>query len=336
MVRVCAILGVIVIHATPFESATLPIGRSLDLATVLNQIARFAVPFFFVVSGFFWSRKVAETGQVRGPTVALARRALLLWLGWSLIYLLPLNLYDALARGASGPLKVLWWNLVAVREHPLIALLEGTSPHLWFLVALIGCAVISAACEFFRARWALVILALVLYAVGLAGQAYPRAPFGFALDPAFRNGHLFALAFFATGAWLQRRGVQGTWLPVGIALAAAGLGLHLLEVELNHRLWGMPLERDYVAGTYLLGVGAALIALSGTRAFHWERVAAVGPWVLGIYASHMVFVALLKPLERQFAGVLGWELVHVPIVFLLAYVTARMLARFRLTRPLVT
>lgn len=336
VVRVLAVLGVIAIHTTPFESAAAPIGHRFDVATVLNQAVRFAVPFFLVVSGFFWSRAVAEARQVRGPTVALVRRALLVWLGWSLVYLLPVNLFDALAQGALGPLKVIWWNVAAVVRRPAIALLEGTSPHLWFLVALACCAVVSAVFVHRGACRALALLALVLYAVGLAGQSYPGAPFGFAIDPSFRNGHLYALAFFATGAWLQRRGVTAAWLPAGVALAATGLLVHLLEVALGHRLWGQPLERDYVAGTYFFGVGVALVALSGTRALSWPAVAALGPWVLGVYASHMVFVGLLRPLDRRLTGAAWWEVAYVASVFVLALALTRGLARGRFTRTLVT
>lgn len=336
VVRVLAILGIIAIHTTPFESAGSPIGTRFDLATVLNQATRFAVPFFLVVSGFFWSRKVAEAGQVRGPTLALVRRAMLVWLAWWLVYLLPVNLFDALAQGALGPIKVIWWNVALVFKRPATALLEGTSPHLWFLVALSFSAAISAAFVHLGARWALGLLAATLYAVGLAGQSYPSAPFGFHIDPSFRNGHLFALAFFATGAWLQRRGATAAWLPLGAALAVSGFLVHLLEVWLSHRLWGMRLERDYVAGTYFFGVGVALMALSGTGALGWRWVAALGPWVLGIYASHMVFVSLLKPLDRRLTGAPWWEVAYLVAVFVLALGITRLLARFRLTRPLVT
>lgn len=336
VVRVLAILGIIVIHTTPFESAGSPIGTRFDLATVLNQATRFAVPFFLVVSGFFWSRKVAEAGQVRGPTVALVRRALLVWLAWWLVYLLPVNLFDALAQGALGPIKVVWWNVALVFKRPAIALLEGTSPHLWFLVALSFCAATSAVFIQLGARWALGLLAAALYAVGLAGQSYPSAPFGFHIDPSFRNGHLFALAFFATGAWLQRRGATAAWLPAGVVLAVAGFALHLFEVGLSHRLWGMRLERDYVAGTYLFGVGVALVALARARALEWRAVAALGPWVLGIYASHMVFVGLLKPLDRRLTGAPWWEVAYLVVVFALALGLTRLLARSTRTRPLVS
>lgn len=339
VVRVLAIVAVVAIHTTPFERAGAPIGTQLDLATLLNQATRFAVPFFLVVAGYFWARKVAEAGEVRAPTSALVRRALLVWAAWWMLYLLPWNLVDALAHGPLGPLKVLWWNLAQVARRPWIALLEGTSPHLWFLVALAAAAAISAVFERLAARRSLVVLAAALYALGLAGQAFPAAPFGFRLDPDLRNGHLFALAFFVTGAALQRRGPKVRWLPLGAALAAAGLALHLLESWAAHRLWGQPLQRDYVAGTYLYGTGVALMALSGLArppGRHASRLAALGPAVLGIYASHMAFVALLAPMERRLAGLPAWEVGYVAAVFGLAWATTRVLARFGATRPLVT
>ncbi len=336
VVRVLAILAVIAIHTTPFESAAWPIGQRLDLATLVNQAARFAVPFFLVVAGYFWGMRVAEAGQVRGPTLGVVRNSLVLWLAWSLVYLLPVNLFDALALGVLGPLKVIYWNAALVLRRPMVALLEGTSPHLWFLVALAFCAATTGALVRFDAWGLLGALAAALYLVGLAGQTYPDAPFGFHLDPSFRNGHLFALAFFVTGAWLQRIGARDSWLPWGLGLAVAGFLAHLLESWAGQRLWGEPLARDYVAGTYLFGVGMALVALSNTRALQWHAVAALGPQVRGIYASHMVFVGLLWPLDRRLTGSPMWEVAYVAVVFTLALGLTGLLARFRLTRPLVT
>lgn len=336
VVRVLAILAVIAIHTTPFESAAWPIGQRLDLATLINQAARFAVPFFLVVAGYFWGMRVAEAGQVRGPTLGVVRNSLVLWLAWSLVYLLPVNLYDALALGALGPLKVIYWKVALVLRRPAIALLEGTSPHLWFLVALAFCATATGLFVHRQAWGALAGLAALLYALGLAGQSYPDAPFGFHIDPSFRNGHLYALAFFVTGAWLHHRGAGAARLRWGLGLALLGFAFHLLESWLGHRLWGEPLERDYVAGTYFLGVGTALVALSSPRLLQWPAVAAFGPRVRGVYASHMVFVGLLVPLDRQFTGSPFWEVAYVVAVFALALAFTGLLARFRLTRPLVT
>ncbi|WP_081367541.1 acyltransferase family protein [Alteromonas mediterranea] len=46
--RVIAILAVIIIHTKPFFLA----GNS-NIGIFLHQVYRFAVPFFFVISGYF-------------------------------------------------------------------------------------------------------------------------------------------------------------------------------------------------------------------------------------------------------------------------------------------
>ncbi len=340
--RTLAIIAVIAIHTTPFESPASPIGRAFDLATVINQSARFAVPFFYVVSGYYWARKVSEAGQVTRPTLQMVRRIGFLWLVWSAIYLLPFNIVDALQHGALGPLKVVYWHLAQALDKPLIALLEGTRPHLWFLVGLLFSVSLCSLLLHFELRAGLVVLAAVLYAIGLAGTAYSPAPFGFRIDSSFRNGHLFAPAFFVTGYFLQRRNLTAGWLRAGLLLASAGLLLHFLEVRAIHGVWGTPLERDYVAGTYLLGVGVALMALSGARLSGPAAVAAVavvaevGPSMLGIYVSHIMFVEMLQPLDRRFTGAPAWEVAYVAVVFLLSWLFTRLLCRHPWTRRLVT
>ena len=49
VMRVIAITAVIAIHTIPFTPPSVPIGQSFDLATVVNGLARFAVPLFFIL-----------------------------------------------------------------------------------------------------------------------------------------------------------------------------------------------------------------------------------------------------------------------------------------------
>jgi surface polysaccharide O-acyltransferase-like enzyme len=334
--RTLAIIAVIAIHTTPFETTASPIGRALDLATVINQAARFAVPFFYVASGYYWARKVGEVGQVVGPTLQMVRRLGFLWLAWSAIYLLPFNIVDALHHGALGPLKVMYWHLTQALDKPLIAVLEGTRPHLWFLVGLMFSVSMCAFALHHDLRRGLVVVAAALYAIGLAGTAYSSASFGFRIDSSFRNGHLFAPAFFVTGFFLQGRESTAGWLRAGLLLTGAGLLLHFLEVLALHGHWGTPLAHDYVAGTYPLGVGVALMALSGARPPGLRAFAAIGPSVLGIYTSHVMFVEMLQPVDRRFTGAPAWEVAYVVVVFLLSWLLTRLLSRHPWASRLVT
>lgn len=102
VVRVVAVIAVIIIHTTPFAHDSAPLGSVLDLATLLNQAARFAVPFFLILSGYFWAPKVKGELGVVAPSVTMAKRIGFVFLAWSAIYLFPTNLADALAHGPGA------------------------------------------------------------------------------------------------------------------------------------------------------------------------------------------------------------------------------------------
>ena len=335
VIRTIAIVAVIAIHTTPLESPNTPIGSALDLATTINQTARFAVPFFFLLSGYFWADKFVEEKHLLLPTVKMLKRISLIFLAWSAIYLLPINIVDAFDYGALGPPKVVYWNLLNALSRPMTTVLEGTKVHLWFLVSLSMAVTISAAFLRFNLRKPLIAVAAALYVVGLAGKAYADTPIGFHADFNFRNGPFFALAFFVTGYMLRRRGAQVTWFTKGLLLFSVGLAMHFAELFALHELWGVSMAQDYVGGTYFMGLGMALVALSGTKRLRYPVIASIGPLVLGIYVSHLVFVDLLRPLDRTLAGVPTWEIFYVVAVFFLSWQMSRALSRHHLARRLV-
>lgn len=334
--RVLAIAAVVLIHTTPFETASSAIGNELDAATIVNQLARFAVPFFFVISGFFWSRKISSTGDVVGSSLQLSKRLLVLFCSWSLIYLVPWNAAETFNFGTFGPLKHIYWNLSSSVSHPLRTLFEGTGIHLWFLMGLLWSVMISALLLRLRLEFALAPFAVLLYAVGLAGKAYRDTPIGFHVDFNFRDGPFFSLVFFVTGHFLHTRRSGHRWFRTGLLLASVGLALHFLELLLLHRIWGTSMMQDYVVGTYLFGTGCALVALSRDPRIAWSWTSSVGPLVLGVYALHVVFVDLLVPLDRFYSPQPAWEIAYPVIVLLLSTLLARWLSRFSLTRSLVT
>ena len=335
VLRVAAIIAVISIHTTPFSSPSIPVGERLDLATVINQLARFAVPFFFVLSGYFWAHKIATGGTVISSTLPMVKRIALLLFSWSIIYLFPTDLSASLEYGLFGPLKSSYWNLSDAINRRFDTLLEGTMYHLWFLPALVCSLVISALLLHYGPRSLLVVLAVVLFLIGLAGGAYREAPFGFEANFNFRNGPFFSLVFFVSGYLLYHRASSKTWLPIGIAVASAGAFLQFYEVIMLNKAWGLPMNQDYVLGTYFFGIGISMIAISNPKLLRCSWAAAIGPLVLGIYASHVIFVRLLLPIDGKFDGNWIWSVVYVMLVFLLSYTLANFLARFNVTKKLV-
>lgn len=335
VLRTVAMIAVIAIHTAPFQIQSSPIGSTLDLATVINQVARFAVPFFFVLSGYFWSQKFKDESEIYEPTVKAVKRIAFIFVAWSAIYLLPMNFFDAFTYGAFELIKQGYWNLVNAASRPLVTLMQGTKVHLWFLVGLLCSLFISALLLRHKLERVLVVVAVAFYSVGLAGKAYSDTPLGIRADFDFRDGPFFALIFFVTGYFLQRRRPSDAWFPIGLSIAIFGMFLHFAELLMLRSYWGTTMNQDYVMGTYFFGIGVALIALSNTKYLNFCRVASIGRVVLGIYASHFIFVEILRPLDNKFAGNGIWDVWYVFAVFVLSYALVSMFSRFHLTRRLV-
>ena len=79
-----AVLAVLVIHATPFDQQG-RLGAAWNAATVTNQLARFAVPAFFVLAGYFWAVRVPEPRDTDPVTRRMVGRLLRLFAAWSLV-----------------------------------------------------------------------------------------------------------------------------------------------------------------------------------------------------------------------------------------------------------
>ena len=188
--RIIAAVLVIAIHTSPLTT----VNGTADF--ILTRIvARVAVPFFFMASGYFLFRNGSDTGRLCSflkKTGALYIIAILLYL--------PLNFYNESAMQ--------WSYLPNLLRSFLI---DGTFYHLWYLpAAMLGAAIAWGLLRTVGRNGALVI-SLVLFAIGLLGDSY----YGFADEvPAFkafydtvfafsgytRNGLFFAPLFFVLGA----------------------------------------------------------------------------------------------------------------------------------------
>lgn len=335
VVRLVAIIGVIAIHTVPFAHSPAHVGTELDAATVVNQLARFAVPFFFIMSGYFWAQKIETEQDLSASTIKMAKRLVVLLVAWSIFYLLPTDIVGSFASGHYGPIKQLYWNVMRVASKPFLTALEGTKMHLWFLPVLLSALLISAFLVRYRQQRLLAGLAVALYLIGLAGKAYSDTPIGFHSEFNFRDGPFFSLIFFVTGYFLKQRQPGPAWFSAGMLIAALGVLLQVVELRILNSYWGSKMVQDFVIGTYFYGLGAAMIALSGSRYLNLERVASVGPLVLGIYASHLIFVDLLAPLSVRFADSAIWSVGYVLAVFVLSYLLVRVMARSPVTRRFV-
>ena len=333
-IRLLAIISVIAIHTRPFSVSADSGEIYYYIDILINQMARFAVPFFFVTSGYFWGVKIRSGADIMSTTKNMVNRISVILLAWSLIYLITFNLVDAFNHGTLGPLKVAYWKLISLINYPANTLFQSTKVHLWFLISLIFSVLI---CAFFIKRKAFIYLTLLsvfLYISGVLLKSYAETPIGMAIDFNTRNGPFFGLILFYSGYYFSGCRPTEKWFSYGLFVFIVGSLMHFTEIYALMKLSGTSLIQDYVFGTFFMGIGMSMIALSNHSILHNKYISGIGTMTLGIYASHFVFVDLFSPLDKLYNFAI-WEIGYVFIILIFSIVTTYLLSKLKITRRLV-
>ena len=321
--RVIAIFGVIIVHTDPVTRKVFTSAPEHLANLMITGAGRLAVPFFFVVSGYFFGCKLREGASPLPLFARYAKRLLRIWALWSLIYLLiPLRLGQWQHLG--------WWPAVVgqfrhMATHPLLIVFVGGKGHLWFLMALVMALAMVAICERLRARWLFYVLGAALYVCGLLTGLYANTAAGLSMPFDPRNGPFMSALLVACGYWIAGRDGR---IDPAMAFTVTAIGLLGFEAELHwvpmfSSAW--PPIIDYGLFTPVFGIGALLLglALPGLGGRWWPRVGA--EYVLGIYVCHELFVEPAWILHGWFHSY-AWEFLFPVIVFALALGLTMLLA----------
>lgn len=272
--RLAAAFLVVAIHCSPLTTYS----ETADFI-LTRAVARVAVPFFFMVTGFF----------VLGRPEKLRRflkRTALLYLACILLYL-PLNLYSGALSGLTP--------VGALRE----LLFEGTFYHLWYFPAvLLGAAIASL---LMRTRAGLGIAA-ALYVLGLLGDSYWGLISGvpwlsdvyeviFSLAGYTRSGLFFAPLFLLLGARLRGREASGKGEAAGLG---AALALVLCEALLLRHLGWQRHDSMYVFLPAVMYFLFSLLLAPRGEAPGW-----LSPFSMLVYVLHPWVIVLVRGAARQ-------------------------------------
>ncbi|MGF1682967.1 acyltransferase [Photobacterium minamisatsumaniensis] len=285
--RLIALLAVIVIHAKPLMDAPL-IDELPWVGLLLNQLGRFAVPFFFILAGYFIMPKLSESALSTLKRYSLP--LLKVWLAWSVIYLaLPFNLSKFFAEGYIAERSGYWGFLAS---NPLNTLFEGGIVHLWYIPGLLsGLAIIALCCEFKQEKLIFPI-AIALYLYGLMAGSY-QPIFGLEAPIFTRNGPFLSTLMVAVGFMARKHNYQ---LPFTIAalLAVGGMGLHLLEALFLLKQHDVAFNiNDFLLGTPLWAAGIFFMLASRPEFGRSTQALKLGKDILGIYLVHLLVIIYL-------------------------------------------
>lgn len=324
-----AIFSVICIHTNPFfkEGVDLP-SYYYFLYLLLDNFFRFAVPVFFLFSGFFFSKHLDKIQTGEHSIKPQLLRLLKIFIFWCAVYSVSYNTKILVDQGFLGMVKQTYWKWGSLFNSPIQLIFQGTKQHLWFLMSLF---LITALCSQLVKVVKVNMLFWVSFAVFLIAvfcKAYaPLINFDTAIFNT-RNGPFFGLIFFVIGILLAQVQPSKSCFRIGLGVLLLGYCLQLIEISMLHVFFGIDLIQDFVFSTVLLGLGAGLIGLSGTNLLMKGFFGKIGKYSLGMFAIHFIFVDLLSIVDSLLYSVV-WELCYPLIVLALSYYAVIFLSRFK-------
>ena len=277
--RLAAVMLVVANHTSPLVSVS-----PLWDFWFTRVLARVAVPFFLMVSGYFLAKD-----QWRRTGVFLKKTCLLY--GAAVLLYLPLNWYN----GGYGPAE--WVKKL---------LLDGTFYHLWYFPGVILGVLVARGLLRLGSRTALTAAGL-LYLVGLGGDSYYgltcqlpalEALYGeiFQIFAYTRNGLFFTPLFLLLGAagvrWSVRTSAAGLCAAFA-AMTAEGLWLHGLQVQRHDSMYMLlPLV--------MVCLFSLLLGLNRGERRSCRKLSSL------IYVLHPWCIVLIWPPARRRPGRCGW------------------------------
>ncbi len=301
--RLMAAFLIVAIHTSPFTSFS----QEADFI-VTRIIARVAVPFFFMVTGFFllpgYLKDIPssdnESGQVikknTAPLVNFMLKTARLY-GIAILIYLPINLYSGYFSQK---------NMVPALIKDI--LFNGTFYHLWYLPAVImGTGFLYALSRKLN-RTSIIILSVILYFIGLMGDSYygitVRASWLktfydllFRISDYTRNGIFYAPVFLVMGAVIAYSGRKPTlnrcisgFMLSAVLLFSEGMLLNRYNLQKHDSMYFFLLPCMY----YLFHL---LLLWQGTGRKSLRAVSMI------IYIIHPLGIIAV----RGFAKVLGLE-----------------------------
>lgn len=280
LMRVISMLAVIAIHTSLFISYPIIDGQAW-LANIVNQLSRFAVPFFFLLSGFLIQEKLCKNPLL--TLINYNKPLLKVWILWSIVcLLLPANLHTLMTEGYLAERQTQWSVLLST---PLNSFLEGGLVHLWFLPALMIAVTTMAYFVRFNVLYLLLPVSIVLYLYGvLAGSYAPLTEISSLFMT--RNGPFFSLLMVTIGFEIKRKQISLT-PTLAIILLVIGMLGHFIEAYWLFSQQVPFSSHDFLFFTPFWAIGLFLFLLNKPKLGDHALTYYLSKRVLPIYLCHL-------------------------------------------------
>lgn len=296
--RIIAIVFVVLIHTDPFQGIN-AYGNMINFGT--KTISRFAVPIFFLTSGYFFALKTAHDNPIKYLPERIVKLTSLYLFG--LVLAVPTFLGGRLvqARFADQSLRATTVSSITEFLDPVELLYYGTSVSeiLWFLPALLFSLLFVSFVTVIGKPSYVLPVALCFHLVGLLGATYTMF-----VDIPFeiRDALFFGFFYTSLGYTIYIRSWEPSKKKGRLLLGIVSLFIVLQFIEfyaLGYLLRGEPFGSyvyapSYGISTALLSTSLFLFLLSRPTLFADTSLPTWGTYAVGIYVTHPTVFAILQ------------------------------------------
>jgi surface polysaccharide O-acyltransferase-like enzyme len=328
--RSIAIVFVIAIHTNPFNGLSTS-GNVFDF--IVDATAGFAVPFFFVTSGYLFAMKVSKGGSVSYLIQYLRRLMSIYVFGILSFFIIDVFQLFILTIIRNEQFYEILFLRYADLINPVKLIYYGTAVgyHLWFLTALGFSILIIFIC--YRKSWIeyLLFISIILHVLGILVESYSSI---IGVSWQARDGVFFGLFYTTVGFYIRRfdfkkyknnhrfliataffallNVIERAW--IGYTLGGANGPISEAVFTTNFSFFTIPFVLSlsfYALSTPHLGKGG-----------FWCRS---GKYTLGIYILHPVILKFINLLGGGFELILQsritstflWHLLLTPSIYII-------------------
>lgn len=213
-----------------------------SLLALLGIVGRWALPFFFLVSGYYFEKSYARRSVSAFSKTITALLSATLFI--NLFYLV----FVGLTEGTLKPLAT----------H--FTLLTGTYFHLWFLTSLLVSYVVLWFFLTYKLTRLLPYLAIATIVLVLLLTPYNYL-FGMSAHPIYARS-LLSIPFLCIGFFIARYSVDvNVSRPTTYLLIAVGIGIQLIEGWFLSNGGQDSSRVNFLGGTFFVSIGMFLLAL---------------------------------------------------------------------------
>lgn len=245
------------------------------------------VPFFFIVSGFFFGKRLLESENPFKYTRHYFLRTLKMYAGWTVL-VLPVSWYNiTLAHSEYGPLMKIMYLIRGF-------FFSGSLGIYWYLLSLVcNCWIIFAA---YKKRWEnfLYVMAGVFFIVGVIyeGGFLDQMFLGKAIHVVFgseRNFLMVGLFYMCCGYYLSRH--ENNLPGKGLCLAGLAASICLKTAEL--------LLLPVVVMQAFVSVFLFMFAIQWTPNASEKTLGVMRRWATAFYLLHFPFILVFDYYLRR-------------------------------------